>query len=102
MQGGNDAYNARQVQKRASASIDELLAEFARNRQATIEAVRDAEPDLWDVRIESAGGLRGPLARVLWLASIEHVNQHVRDLLSQDVPRTPVVTELSSADDSGT
>src|SRR5438552_2989084 len=35
MAGGIDAYNARQVEKRADASIEALLAEFQRNRSAT-------------------------------------------------------------------
>jgi uncharacterized damage-inducible protein DinB len=36
MRGGNDAYNDRQVAKRARLSAAELLAEFERNRAATI------------------------------------------------------------------
>jgi uncharacterized damage-inducible protein DinB len=36
MRGGNDAYNDRQVAKRAHLSAAELLAEFERNRAATI------------------------------------------------------------------
>src|SRR2546425_11956326 len=39
MKGGNDAYNARQVSKRAHLTVPELLAEFAANRAATIKAV---------------------------------------------------------------
>ena len=43
MRGGNDSYNDRQVAKRAGASVDELLAEFEKNRAATIQAVEAAD-----------------------------------------------------------
>ena len=39
MRGGNDAYNDRQVAKRAHLTVPELLAEFEQNRAATIAAV---------------------------------------------------------------
>ena len=39
MRGGNDAYNDRQVAKRAHLSSADLLAEFETNRAATIAAV---------------------------------------------------------------
>src|SRR5688500_6597745 len=34
-----DEYNSRQVAKRADAEVDELIEEFLRNREKTIEAV---------------------------------------------------------------
>src|SRR5262245_66317306 len=36
MRGGNDAYNERQVSRRAHLSVPELLAEFEKNRAVTI------------------------------------------------------------------
>src|SRR5215207_6639565 len=41
-QGGIDSYNARQVEKRANATVAELLDEFRVNRQKTIAAVAAA------------------------------------------------------------
>jgi hypothetical protein len=58
-QGGIDDYNARQVEKRAAASFDELIAEFERNRAATIAAVEGADQALLDRHIRSAGGITG-------------------------------------------
>ena len=43
MRGGNDAYNDRQVAKRAHLSVADLLDEFERNRAATIAAVEAAD-----------------------------------------------------------
>jgi uncharacterized protein (TIGR03083 family) len=77
---GIDAYNARQVERRANASVEELVAEFERNRAATIRAVEEAEDELWGVEIQSAGGFRGPLALVLWLTAVNHVRVHTEDL----------------------
>ncbi|HZV49343.1 MAG TPA: maleylpyruvate isomerase N-terminal domain-containing protein [Candidatus Dormibacteraeota bacterium] len=77
---GIDAYNARQVERRASASVDELLAEFERNRSATIRSVEEVEDELWKVEVRSAAGLEGPLARVFWLTAVEHVRLHTEDL----------------------
>src|SRR3990172_13067854 len=42
LRGGNDAYNERQVAKRAHLSAAELLAEFERNRAETFRAVETA------------------------------------------------------------
>ena len=47
MRGGNDAYNDRQVAKRAHLSVAELLDEFERNRAATIAAVEAADERLF-------------------------------------------------------
>jgi hypothetical protein len=79
---GIDAYNARQVERRESVRVEELLAEFARNRAATIRAVEEAENDLWGVEIQSAGGFRGPLVLVFWLTAVNHVRVHTEDLAS--------------------
>ncbi len=79
-QGGIDAYNERQVAKRAGASIDDLLDEFARNREATIAAVEAADEALFDASIRSAGGITGPLGGVLRTVAVEHVMGHVTDI----------------------
>jgi hypothetical protein len=78
--GGIDAYNARQVEKRAGATLPELLDEFAHNRAATIAAVEAADERLLAVPIRSAGGVEGPLAEVLRWVAVDHVLGHVRDI----------------------
>jgi hypothetical protein len=80
MTGGTDAYNERQVAKREHLSVAELLAEFERNRAATISAVEAADEDLLARRIRSAGGLVGSLAAVLSLVAVTHVLGHARDI----------------------
>ena len=80
MRGGNDAYNERQVAKRAHLSAAELLEEFERNRAATIRAVEAADDALFARTIRSAGGVTGPLALVFHRVAIEHVLGHARDL----------------------
>lgn len=80
MRGGNDAYNERQVAKRAHLPIAELLAEFERNRAATIRAVEAAEEPLFERRIRSAGGVIGPLASVFYQVAVAHVLGHARDM----------------------
>jgi hypothetical protein len=80
MRGGNDAYNERQVAKRAGRSVAELLAEFETNRAATIRAVEDADDALFAREIRSAGGVTGPLARVFHEVAVQHVLGHARDL----------------------
>jgi uncharacterized damage-inducible protein DinB len=80
MKGGNDAYNDRQVAKRADCSVAELLAEFETNRAATIRAVEAAEDALFAVRIRSAGGVVGPLATVFHQIAVAHVLGHAKDI----------------------
>ncbi len=80
MRGGNDAYNERQVAKRAHLSTAELLEEFERNRAATIRAVEAADDALFAQTIRSAGGVTGPLALVFHRVAVEHVLGHARDL----------------------
>jgi len=80
MKGGNDAYNERQVAKRAHLGVPELLAEFETNRAATIRAVEAADPDLFARRIRSAGGVVGPLATVFHQVAVVHVLGHARDI----------------------
>jgi len=80
MKGGNDAYNARQVSKRAHLTVPELLAEFAANRAATIKAVEAADEALFARPIRSAGGVVGPLALVFHQVAVAHVLGHARDI----------------------
>ena len=80
MRGGNDAYNDRQVAKRAHLSVAELLDEFERNRAATIAAVEAADERLFGQQIRSAGGIVGPLAEVFHQVAVVHVLGHARDI----------------------
>jgi uncharacterized damage-inducible protein DinB len=80
MRGGNDAYNERQVAKRANLSVADLLAEFEQNRAATIRAVEAADEALFTRRIRSAGGVVGPLASVFYQVAVAHVLGHARDI----------------------
>jgi uncharacterized protein (TIGR03083 family) len=80
MRGGNDAYNERQVAKRAHLPAAALLEEFERNRAATIRAVEAADEALFARPIRSAGGVTGPLGLVFHRVAVEHVLGHARDL----------------------
>ena len=75
-----DDYNERQVTKREDASVADLLAEFEKNREATIAAVEAAPEELFAKPVRSGGGMRGPLAAVLWAIAVEHVRGHVQDI----------------------
>ncbi len=80
MKGGNDSYNDRQVAKREHLTVAELLAEFEKNRAATIQAVEAADEALFARRIRSAGGVVGPLALVFHQIAVAHVLGHARDI----------------------
>ena len=80
MRGGIDDYNARQVEKRAHMSVDELIGEFETNRATTIAAFQQADESLLNQPIRSAGGVTGPLADVVSMIAIAHVDQHARDI----------------------
>jgi hypothetical protein len=80
MRGGNDSYNDRQVAKRAGVPVAELLAEFERNRAATIAVVEAVDEALLARRIRSAGGVEGPLAQVFLQVAVLHVLGHARDI----------------------
>ncbi len=81
MRGGVEDYNTRQVEKRAGASVEELLAEFEKNRAATIAAVEGAEEELLTTPIRSAGGVPGALASVIQVLAVAHVRAHVNDIV---------------------
>src|SRR5574341_493695 len=80
MRGGNDAYNERQVAKRAHLTVGDLLAEFERNRAATLRAVEAVDESFLARRIRSAGGVVGPLATVLYQVAVVHVLGHAHDI----------------------
>ena len=80
MKGGNDAYNDRQVAKREGMTVAALLAEFEKNRAATIQAVEAADEELFARRIRSAGGVVGPLATVFHQIAVAHVLGHAKDI----------------------
>jgi hypothetical protein len=78
--GGINDYNERQVEKRSQMSVEELIAEFERNRTTTIAAFEAADESLLTQPIKSAGGITGPLADVVSMIAIAHVDQHARDI----------------------
>ena len=78
--GGIDDYNQRQVEKRAEASVEELLAEFQKNRAATIAAVEAVDEALLTTPIRSAGGISGALASVIDAIAVQHIMAHVNDI----------------------
>jgi hypothetical protein len=83
MRGGVDDYNARQVEKRAGATVEELLDEFSANRAKTIAAVEAVEDELLATPIRSAGGITGPLASVIVAVAVQHVMMHVTDITGE-------------------
>ena len=78
--GGINDYNERQVEKRAQMSVAELIEEFEANRATTIAAFEQADDSLLSQPIKSAGGITGPLADVVSMIAIMHVDQHARDI----------------------
>ena len=78
--GGIDDYNARQIEKRAHMSVSDLIDEFEANRATTIAAFEQADESLLSQPIKSAGGVTGPLADVVSMIAIAHVDQHARDI----------------------
>ena len=85
MSGGVNSYNDRQVEKRSGASIAELIAEFEKNRAATIAAFESADDALFSANIRSAGGITGTLADVVNAVAIEHVRGHVADIAGRRI-----------------
>ncbi|MEX1103192.1 MAG: maleylpyruvate isomerase N-terminal domain-containing protein [Dehalococcoidia bacterium] len=82
-QGGIDAYNARQVEKREGVPVQALLEEFSRNRETTIAAVAGADEGLFAMPIRSAGGVTGPLGLVIQSVAVGHIIQHGRDIAGE-------------------
>jgi hypothetical protein len=77
------SYNDRQVEKRKDASVAELIAEFKKNRAATIAAVEAADDALLSKEITSAGGANGPLATVFNFVAVLHVLDHLADITGE-------------------
>jgi hypothetical protein len=73
-------YNDRQVEKRADVSIIDLIAEFKKNRAATIAAIEAADEALLATEVTSAGGANGPLATVFNFVAVLHVLDHLADI----------------------
>lgn len=80
--GAIGSYADRQIEKRAQASVAELLAEFRENRAKTVAAVEDADESLLAASVQSAGGLRGSAANVLQGLAVGHVMMHLNDILT--------------------
>lgn len=83
MRGGIDDYNARQVEKRAEASVAELIDEFAANRARTIAAVGAMDDTLATRPVRSAGGITGTLTSVIYSVAVDHVMSHVGDITGE-------------------
>jgi hypothetical protein len=76
-------YNDRQVEKRAGTSVSDLIAEFEKNRAATIAAVESTDESLLAKEITSAGGAQGPLAAVFNFVAVLHVLDHLGDITGE-------------------
>jgi len=74
------------VEKRAAASVSELLDEFRRNRETTIAAVEAADEAVFATPIRSAGGVTGPLSGVFRAVAVSHILGHMNDILGQEEP----------------
>ena len=71
------------METRAGATVDELLAEFEKNRAATIAAIEGADESLLATQIRSAGGITGALAQVVYATAVQHVLGHAGDILGE-------------------
>jgi uncharacterized protein (TIGR03083 family) len=78
--GGIGGYNQRHVEKRRDMTIEELLEEFERNREATIAAIEEADDELLRTPVRSAGGVEGPAVEVLNFVTVFHLREHLADL----------------------
>jgi hypothetical protein len=73
-------YNQRHVEKRRDTSIEELIGEFERNREATIRAVQGADDELLATHVRSAGGIEGRAVEVFNYLTVTHTRDHLRDI----------------------
>jgi uncharacterized protein (TIGR03083 family) len=80
--GAIGSYADRQIEKRAQASVADLLAEFRENRAKTLAAVESAEESILAAPVQSAGGLRGSAANVLQGLAVGHVMMHLNDIMT--------------------
>ena len=81
-QGGIGSYNDRTVERYADSTVAELISTFEENRARTITAVEEADADLFQVQVRSAGGIPGPLGTVLNFVAVMHVDSHVNDIVA--------------------
>ncbi len=79
--GGIDDYNQRWVDRRIGVPVEELIAEFEKNRRATVAAVEAADESLFSRHVRSAGGAGGTLSQVLNTVAVQHIEGHVRDIV---------------------
>ncbi len=77
------SYNDRQVEKRAGVSVPDLIAEFRKNRDATIASVEAVDESLLTKEVTSAGGANGPLATVFNFVAVLHVLDHLKDITGE-------------------
>jgi DinB superfamily/Mycothiol maleylpyruvate isomerase N-terminal domain len=75
-----DGYNARQVERRATATAEELADEFARGRGTLIAEISAVDELLLQTSIRTADGLPGTLAEVIVQTAVDHVRSHSADL----------------------
>ena len=87
--GGINSYNDRQIERYADATTAELLDVFRKNRETTISTIEATEDELFATEVKSAGGIKGPLAMVLNLVAVLHVNSHVNDVLDSATSAQP-------------
>lgn len=92
-----DAYNARQVEKRAVASREQLTDEFVRGRGALIVTAAALDDDLLAVPVRSAGGVTGTLAEVLRATATNHIRAHAADFAHAAGDVEPSRAELAAA-----
>jgi len=78
--GGVDAYNARQVEQRANATLADLLEEFERNREKTITAIETVDDSVLTRPARTGAGATGQVGRLLYNVAVSHVLQHTKDI----------------------
>ena len=77
-----EAYNQKQVGKRADRDVEQLLAEFQKNREATIAAIEGVDDDVLEVKTTSGGGHTGRLKEIIHLIAVEHTRAHLDHIVS--------------------
>ncbi|MHB8573204.1 MAG: maleylpyruvate isomerase N-terminal domain-containing protein [Candidatus Dormibacteria bacterium] len=81
-----DAYNQRQVDRRADRTLEELVAEFTSNRDALVAAVETMDPALLEVQVESVARMTGSLDQVLRFVALTHVDDHLDQVAAGVAP----------------
>jgi len=81
--GGVDfnAYNARQVLRRAGRAPAELAQEFIQGRAQLLIETGRLDPVLLQAHVRSAGGSSGTLAEVIVAVAAGHARQHAEDFV---------------------